>query len=129
MEVTVTFKGVARPSMDPQFVDMCLGPVNERRWGDVGPITLHIFPAHPGLYATLAWRGEVFAYAFPSKVTGCIHLGQSSKDEESHVCYDDSESVKALATLLDQYLQEQMKRRERWLKKATEDLTAIHAMY
>ena len=129
MDATIVFRGSARASSNPRFVDQCVSLLNPAHWRDVGPLTIHLFPGSP-LYATIAWRNEVFAYAFPLGKDE-IALGRSGEQERASclLCTGAcTNAVKALAKLLDQYLAERTENREQWMRKAGEERNKIHAV-
>lgn len=122
MSATVTFRGTAGASDNPRFIDHCIGLLNPAHWKGTEP-TVHIYPAP--FHATFAWRGEVFAYAFPSKKTDCILIGLTEREEacSPFPCPAGmySRAVKVLAQLLNAFLDQESKSNEQRLRRLAKD--------
>ena len=111
--VAVYFGGCARASAAPEFVDHCITVLNDAWWkGDVQP-TVRLVPGSP-LLATFAWRGEVFAYGFPSSGV-FVRLGASNdlaESEQYSAAEGGGQAISALMSLLDNHLANQIARSE-----------------
>ena len=124
MEATVTFRGVACASVDPVFVDQCLDLLRVN-WTHAEPLTLHFYPSGENFYslhASIAWRGEVFAYAFPTGTGNTIALGQQIKEEKAHDHFcPGADAKRALAVLLDVHLIGRVRDKEQFIAQAGKD--------
>lgn len=134
MDATIVFRGGARASMNPTFVDQCTGILNPAHWGEVGPVTAHLFPCYPSEgtpFASFAWRNEVFAYAFPVSAAN-IALGRTSDktDAVQYPCEGGCRpAIEALADLLAKYILEKVAIQDRWRTKALKERSKITAAF
>lgn len=131
MSRIVVFRGIARASDNPEFIDHCIGILNPAHWKGTEP-TVHIYPSP--FHATFAWRGEVFAYAFPSGKRDRILLGLTGQEEacSPYPCPGGTYSgaVSALAQLLNVFLaqeSESSEQRLRWVARDKEEIQKILA--
>lgn len=121
------FRGAARASMNPTFVDQCLDLTNPVHWKNVGPLSLHFFPDGHDLRATIAWLNEVFAHVFPGPEEDLIKLGYTSEEAVSNE-YRCRVARIELARRLAEYLNGKMREREGWARKAEADCAELGAI-